>query len=297
MQLLGSGTILREVIAAAELLQKDWGVAADVWSCTSFTELRRDGWKPSAGTCCIPTEPPRPTSTSASRARRAPSIAATDYMRAFADQIRPLGAAPYIVLGTDGFGRCDSARKLRRFFEVDRHYVAVAALKALADDGTLRRRVPEAIRKYGIDRTKPRRWRSDSARHDARRLARSEVKVPDIGDFKDVPVIEVLVKPGDAVKAEDSLVTLECDKATMEVPAPFAGVVKELRVGARVGGSCGLGLRSPTKPGRGRPGSASRWPSLVGGSAGSSFRGLLLGRARPATPSPAPPRPHRARPA
>ena len=142
----------------------------------------------------------------------------------------------YVVLGTDGFGRSDTREKLRRFFEVDRRYITVAALKALADEGTLpAAKVAEAITKYGIDAAKPRRGRCDAASTVVvRRLPASlevamstiEVKVPDIGDFTDVPVIEVLVKPGDTVKAEDSLVTLESDKATMDVPAPAAGVIK-----------------------------------------------------------------------
>ena len=130
------------------------------------------------------------------------------------------------MLGTDGFGRSDYRRKLRRFFEVDRHYVAVAALKALADEGTVEpAKVQEAIDRYESWRTGPRRSMSDVATQAV------EVKVPDIGDFADVPVIEVHVAPGDAVMPEDPLVTLESDKATMDVPSPLEGVVAELKVG------------------------------------------------------------------
>ena len=139
--------------------QSDFGVAADVWSVTSFTELARDGIEAERWNLLHPTEDARgaPTSTQRSRAAAARSIAATDYMRAFADQIRPLRAGRRTrVLGTDGFGRSDYRDKLRRFFEVDRHYVAVAALKALADDGELEpAAVQKAIETYGIDPDRP----------------------------------------------------------------------------------------------------------------------------------------------
>ena len=179
--------------------------------------------------------PPQPAAPDASRAARAtsrrrskgiagPVIAATDYMRNYADQVRSHIPRRYVTLGTDGFGRSDYRVQLRRFFEVNRYYVAVAALKALADDGEIKPEIVEqAIKKYGLDTERPDPWTDHD--HDT-----IEVKVPDIGDFKDMPVIEVLVKPGDSVKAEDSLVTLESDKATMDVPAPFAGTVKELKV-------------------------------------------------------------------
>ena len=258
-------------------------------------------------------------------------IAATDYMRNYADQVRSHIPRRYVTLGTDGFGRSDYRVQLRRFFEVNRYYVAVAALKALADDGEIKADVvAQAIKKYGLDTERPdpvdglsawptndrggegpghRRFqgragdRSDGegGRHresgglagharvgqgdDGRARAVcghgegvkvkvgdkvsegslilllvsgapavaaaaehhkaavsappaptsapagvAEVRVPDIGDFKDVPVIEVMVKPGDTVKPEDALVTLESDKATMDVPAPLGGVVREIAV-------------------------------------------------------------------
>jgi len=159
VQLLGSGTILREVIAAAELLETDWDVSADVWSCTSFTELRRDGLDCERWSLLHPTEPPRVSWVAKCLARHAgPVVASSDYIKTFADQIRafiPAGRA-YRVLGTDGFGRSDTRAKLRDFFEVDRHWVALAALKALADQGDIQASVvAAAIKKYGIDPNKP----------------------------------------------------------------------------------------------------------------------------------------------
>jgi pyruvate dehydrogenase E1 component len=157
VQLLGSGTILREVMAAGELLESDWGVVADVWSVTSFTELRRDGIEVERWNMLHPEDKPRAAYVSEQlQGRRGPVVASTDYVRAFADQIREWVPAPYRVLGTDGFGRSDSRRALRRFFEVDRHYVVVAALKSLADAGEVDpARVREAIERYEIDPEAP----------------------------------------------------------------------------------------------------------------------------------------------
>ena len=160
---MGSGTILREVIAAAELLRDDFGIESDLWSATSFNELRRDGMATERWNLLHPT----------SRARKSyieqcleghdgPVIAATDYMRNYADQVREHVQAAgrrYAVLGTDGFGRSDYRVKLRRFFEVDRWHVAVAALKALADDGVLKPAVvADAIAKYGLDTERAAPW-------------------------------------------------------------------------------------------------------------------------------------------
>src|SRR5512134_2836635 len=159
VQLLGSGTILREVEAAAEPLEKDWGVAADVWSATSFTELRRDGLAAERWNLLHPEDKARvPYVTQCLEKRAGPVVAASDYMKAFADQIRPFMPKnrTYKVLGTDGFGRSDSRARLRHFFEVNRYFVAIAALKALAESGELKAKtVSEAIRKYGIDPDKP----------------------------------------------------------------------------------------------------------------------------------------------
>jgi len=151
LQLLGSGPILREVIAAADLLQKDWNIPANVWSVTSFTELRRDGMQ-------------------AERARRlggtdeswvarclkdasGPVVAASDYVSAVADLIRPYVALPYVALGTDGFGRSDTRAALRDFFEVDAKHIAVAALAALDP-----RLAADGVRRYGIDRVARPPW-------------------------------------------------------------------------------------------------------------------------------------------
>ncbi|MBA3507991.1 MAG: pyruvate dehydrogenase (acetyl-transferring), homodimeric type [Betaproteobacteria bacterium] len=160
VQLLGSGTIFREVIAGADLLHTDWGVAADLWSCPSFTELARDGYAAARWNLLHATESPRLSFVEQClKDTSGPVIAATDYMRAFAEQIRGIVPRRYVVLGTDGFGRSDTREKLRRFFEVDRYYVTVAALKALADDGTLpAAKVAEAVAKYKLDPAKPAPW-------------------------------------------------------------------------------------------------------------------------------------------
>ncbi|MGI8428232.1 MAG: pyruvate dehydrogenase (acetyl-transferring), homodimeric type [Solirubrobacteraceae bacterium] len=157
VQLLGSGTILREVIASAELLESDFGVGADVWSVTSFTELRRDGIEIERWNMLHPLdEPRRAYATDCLDQHGGPVVASTDYIRAYADQIRQWVPGPYRVLGTDGFGRSDTRRALRSFFEVDRHYVTVAALKELADLGRIDAdRVREAIERYKIDPEAP----------------------------------------------------------------------------------------------------------------------------------------------
>ena len=157
VQLLGSGTILREVLAAAHLLEDEWNVAADVWSITSFTELRRDGMDVERWNRLHPLED-RPRVSYVEQqlnGRKGPMVAATDYIQSFADQIRPyVGNRRYVTLGTDGFGRSDRRAKLRHFFEVN--HVVVAALKALADDGEVEASVvAQAIKAYRIDPAKP----------------------------------------------------------------------------------------------------------------------------------------------
>jgi pyruvate dehydrogenase E1 component len=160
VQLLGSGTIFREVIAAADLLKNDWGVTADIWSCPSFNELGREGRTVTRWNMLHPTEKQQVSWVTKSLApTKGPVVAATDYVREFADQIRELVPRRYKVLGTDGFGRSDSRKNLRRFFEVNRFYVTVAALKALADDGELpTAKVAEAIKKYELDTERPAPW-------------------------------------------------------------------------------------------------------------------------------------------
>jgi len=157
IQLLGSGTILREAIAAADLLQKDYGVSADIWSVTSFNELRREGLDTARWNMLHPTEKPRLSHVEQClKDRQGPVVAASDYMKIFADQIRPFVPGRYTVLGTDGFGRSDTREKLRGFFEVDRQHIAVAALKALADEGKVTtEKVAQAMDKFGIDPEKP----------------------------------------------------------------------------------------------------------------------------------------------
>ena len=156
IQLLGSGTILREVLAGGELLREEFGVGADVWSVTSFTELRRDGMEAERRGRLNPREPsPASYIEQCLGGRPGPVVAATDYVRALPDGIRPWVSAPYTVLGTDGFGRSDYRKALRRFFEVDRHHVVVAALHALgrAEDAAA------AIERYGIETDTEAPWR------------------------------------------------------------------------------------------------------------------------------------------
>ena len=157
IQLLGSGTILRETIAAADILRDEYKIEADIWSVTSFNELRRDGIHQERWNMLHPDEPRRLSYVEAQLAKtKGPVLAASDYMRIVADQIRPYVPRTYSVLGTDGFGRSDRRSELRRFFEVDQNYIVVAALKALADEGVIQAKVvKQAIKKLGIDPEKP----------------------------------------------------------------------------------------------------------------------------------------------
>lgn len=157
VQLLGSGAILREVIAAAELLVNDFGVIADIWSVTSFNELRRDGLGCERWNLLHPEAAPRTSYVEQCLGKRkGPIIAATDYIKSYADQIGAFLPGRYRVLGTDGYGRSDTRKKLRHFFEVDRYYVTLAALKALADEGAIGlSEVSKAIRLYNINPDKP----------------------------------------------------------------------------------------------------------------------------------------------
>src|SRR5574343_164360 len=161
VQLMGSGTILREVIAAADLLRNDFGIASDIWSATSFNLLRRDGMAAERWNLLNPGGEQRAAYVEQQLAGRSgPVVAATDYIRNYADQIREYVPGRYVVLGTDGFGRSDSRAKLREFFEVNRYYVVVAALSALAREGKVDgARVQEAITKYGINVNKLPSWK------------------------------------------------------------------------------------------------------------------------------------------
>jgi pyruvate dehydrogenase E1 component len=157
VQLLGSGAILREVEAGAALLADDFGIASDIWSVTSFMELRRDGLDADRWNMLHPTAAPKRSHVETCLDKAGgPVIASTDYMKLLADQIRPFVPGRYRVLGTDGFGRSDYRRKLRSFFEVDRFHVVVAALKALSEEGAVPASVvADALRKYGIDPDRP----------------------------------------------------------------------------------------------------------------------------------------------
>jgi pyruvate dehydrogenase E1 component len=156
-QLMGSGTILREVLAAAELLSKDFRIPVDVWSVTSFNELRREALEVERWNQLHPDDEPRKSYIEQCLANRpGPYIAATDYMKIVPDQVQRWVPGNFVSLGTDGYGRSDARMALREHFEVDRHYIAVAALKALVDDGALdSKTVSQAIKKYGIDPDRP----------------------------------------------------------------------------------------------------------------------------------------------
>jgi pyruvate dehydrogenase E1 component len=157
VQLMGSGAILNEVLAAADLLQQHYAVLSDIWSATSLTEVRRDGLAAERWNMLHPEDEPRiPYVQTCLAGRQGPVVIATDYMKIVADQIRPyVHDRRLVALGTDGFGRSDTRASLRTFFEVDRHFIALAALKALADDGQVARSlVSDAIGKFGIDADK-----------------------------------------------------------------------------------------------------------------------------------------------
>ena len=156
VRLLGSGAILREVEAAAELLRDDFDIAAEVWSVTSFTQLRRDGLTKDRTARLKGGDPEKTWVEECLGGSDSPVVAATDYMKALPDGIREWVDARYEVLGTDGFGRSDFRKHLRRFFEVDRYHVVVAALRALERDGEVEGKVvAEAIKKYEIDADRP----------------------------------------------------------------------------------------------------------------------------------------------
>jgi len=157
VQLMGSGTILREVLAAARLLEEDFGIPTEVWSVTSFNELRRDGLEVERWNQLHPDERPRTSYIEQCLGERpGPYIAATDYMKIVPDQIQRWVPGTFVSLGTDGYGRSDGREALRKHFEVDKRYIAVASLKALADDGVLdQKTVAKAIEKYGIDPDRP----------------------------------------------------------------------------------------------------------------------------------------------
>ena len=157
VQLAGSGTIFREVIAAADLLKNDWGVESDLWGAPSFNELARDGQDTERWNMLHPMDEPRKSHIETLlEGAEGPLVVATDYIRMFPEQVRAFVKRTYVTLGTDGFGRSDTREKLRHFFEVDRHWVTLAALKALADDGVIGRdKVAAAMVKYNLDPNKP----------------------------------------------------------------------------------------------------------------------------------------------
>jgi pyruvate dehydrogenase E1 component len=154
---MGAGTIFNEVIAAADLLKNDWGVEADLWSVPSFTELAREGHEVQRQNLLNPLAGKKLSHVEKLlKDAKGPVIASTDYVRALVEQIRAFVPQRFVVLGTDGFGRSDTREKLRHFFEVDRYWTTVAALNALADEGTIERKVvADALKKYNLDPSKP----------------------------------------------------------------------------------------------------------------------------------------------
>ena len=157
VQLMGSGVILREVIEAQKILENDYGISADVWSVTSFNELRKDALEIDRWNRMNPDKPQKESHiTKHLKKAEGPIIASTDYMKSFAEQIAVFLPHTFVALGTDGFGRSDSRENLRQFFEVDRHYVVVATLKALSDEGKIKSSiVTDAIKKFKLDPNKP----------------------------------------------------------------------------------------------------------------------------------------------
>lgn len=157
VQLIGAGTIFNEVIAAASLLEADWSVAADLWSAPGITELAREGRDVKRWNLLHPTEIQRVSHVERLLSgAQGPVIASTDYVRTLTEQLREFVPQRFVVLGTDGFGRSDTREKLRDFFEIDRYWITVSALKGLADEGTIEASVvADAIRKYGLDPSKP----------------------------------------------------------------------------------------------------------------------------------------------
>ncbi len=157
VQLMGSGVILREVIEAQKILESDYGVSADVWSVTSFNELRKDALEIDRWNRMNPDKPQKESHVEKLlKKAEGPIIASTDYMKSFAEQIAVFLPHKFVALGTDGFGRSDSRENLRHFFEVDRHYIVVATLKALSDEGKIKSSiVTDAIKKFKLDPNKP----------------------------------------------------------------------------------------------------------------------------------------------
>jgi pyruvate dehydrogenase E1 component len=157
VQLIGAGTIFNEAIAAADLLKNDWGVVADLWGAPGITELAREGHEVQRWNLLHPTEKQKISHVEKLlKGAKGPVIASTDYIRALTEQLRAFIPQRFVVLGTDGFGRSDTREKLRHFFEIDRYWITVAALKALADEGTINSQlVADALQKYKLDPSKP----------------------------------------------------------------------------------------------------------------------------------------------
>jgi len=157
IQLLGCGTILREMIAAAEILSKEYNIDSDVWSVTSFNELRKNGMEVERKNLLNPTEKPEKSYVEKCLSKREGIIiAASDYIRSYSDQVRPYISKPFYSFGTDGYGRSDSRKKLREFFEVDKEHIVAYALSALAKEQLMASKdAVRAMKKYKINKNKP----------------------------------------------------------------------------------------------------------------------------------------------
>ena len=157
VRLLGSGPLMGEALAAAELLKKDWGVDPGIWNVTSFSELRRDAEEVERWNLLNHDKPPKRSHLEKSLSKhRVPTVAVSDYVKLVSEQIGPYVPGPYYSLGTDGFGRSETREALREFFEVDRHYIVLTAVRALAIEGVLKMdTVEKVMKKYNLDPEKP----------------------------------------------------------------------------------------------------------------------------------------------
>ena len=218
---MGSGAILNESIKAKEILN-DCDISAEVWSATSFNLLRKDGMETERENIMNPLSKRETYLDKVFNDSKVPVVASTDYMRAYPEQIRPYVSSDYYVLGTDGFGRSDSRQKLREFFEVDAKTIVQTSVYALYKSEIITKQKLNSIyKKLGVKKI--------SQIHGKCNLKKI-VQVPDLGDANEVEVIEVCVKKGDVISADDPLIVLESEKAAMEVPSPDAGKIVDIKI-------------------------------------------------------------------
>ena len=224
IQLLGSGTILREMMAAAEILQNEYQIDSEIWSVTSFNELRKDGMEVERYNLLNPDKEQKISFVEQCLGKtEGPIMAASDYMRMNSDQIRPYTNKSFYSLGTDGYGRSDTRKNLRKFFEVDKEHIVAYGLSVLAKEQLIASKyAKEAIKNIILMEA------NQCLRN--YKMSDKEIKVPNIGEFKDVEVIEVLVSNGQSVSKNDPLITIESDKSSVEIPSSFEGKVKSVNI-------------------------------------------------------------------